>query len=75
LIVFTSTLQACPVRKLLLFVPQACCNAIVLAFHDLNALDADGKQFSFAQLAGKVCLITNVASQCGFTDSHCKRSN
>lgn len=35
-----------------------------------SAEDIDGKEQSMRQYAGKVLLITNVASECGFTDSN-----
>ena len=41
------------------------------AFHQLSATDINGNAISFSSLTGKVTLITNVASRCGFTDSHC----
>jgi len=37
-----------------------------------TAQDIDGKEQSMEQYAGKVLLITNVASQCGFTESNYK---
>ncbi|KAK9908740.1 hypothetical protein WJX75_002168 [Coccomyxa subellipsoidea] len=38
----------------------------------MTAEDIDGKEQSMSQYSGKVLLITNVASQCGFTDSNYK---
>ncbi len=40
------------------------------AFYDLNAVDIDGKQVSFAEYKGKTVLIVNVASKCGFTKQY-----
>ena len=37
-----------------------------------TAEDIDGKEQSMMQYSGKVLLITNVASQCGFTESNYK---
>lgn len=37
-----------------------------------TAEDIDGKEQSMSQYSGKVLLITNVASQCGFTDANYK---
>ncbi|BDA41472.1 Hydroperoxy fatty acid reductase [Coccomyxa sp. Obi] len=39
-------------------------------FYFMTAEDIDGKEQSMRQYAGKVLLITNVASECGFTDSN-----
>ncbi len=36
-------------------------------FYSLSARTAQGVEYPFAQLRGKVCVIVNVASQCGFT--------
>ena len=40
------------------------------AFADVEALDIDGAVVSFGELAGRVVLVTNVASFCGRTESH-----
>lgn len=44
--------------------------ATATMFYDLKPLDKDGKTFDFKKLAGKVVLIVNVASECGFTPQY-----
>ncbi|ODV97026.1 hypothetical protein PACTADRAFT_48801 [Pachysolen tannophilus NRRL Y-2460] len=39
-------------------------------FYELSALDQKDQPFSFEQLKGKVVLIVNVASKCGFTPQY-----
>jgi hypothetical protein len=41
-------------------------------FYDFSAQTSKGKEFKFDQLKGKVVLIVNVASLCGYTDSDYK---
>ena len=40
------------------------------SFFDLSAVDIDGNDVSFEAFRGKVVLVVNVASECGFTDDH-----
>ena len=42
------------------------------SFFELEALDIDKNPFHFSSLKGKITLIGNVASFCGFTESHYK---
>lgn len=37
--------------------------------YDQSAVDIDGNQFDFNSLKGKVCLVVNVACDCGYTKS------
>lgn len=39
-------------------------------FFDLSAMDIDKNDVSFSDFRGKVTVITNVASECGYTESH-----
>ncbi|SGZ56680.1 CIC11C00000001333 [Sungouiella intermedia] len=41
-----------------------------MSFYELTPTDAKGKPFPFEQLEGKVVLIVNVASKCGFTPQY-----
>jgi glutathione peroxidase-family protein len=42
----------------------------VRSFFDLEGTDLDGNPFPFSQLEGKVTVVVNVASYCGYTESH-----
>jgi Glutathione peroxidase/ShK domain-like len=46
--------------------------ANISSFYDLRAPDIDGKMITFDIFRGKVTIITNVASFCGYTASHYK---
>ena len=39
-------------------------------FFDLSARDIHGKEISFQDFRGQVTLVANVASECGYTESH-----
>ncbi|CAG8554855.1 11180_t:CDS:2 [Ambispora leptoticha] len=47
--------------------PQSDATIIVTSFYDLEALDKNQQVFKFSELKGKVALIVNTASKCGFT--------
>ena len=49
-----------------LIISQALCSSI----YDLTATDIHGLEVNFNRFHGKVLLIVNVASECGYTDSH-----
>lgn len=38
-----------------------------MTFYDLSALDIDGKEVAMSDYEGKVLLVVNTASECGFT--------
>jgi glutathione peroxidase len=40
------------------------------SFYDLKCNDLDGNPVNFADFRGKVVVVVNVASQCGYTESH-----
>jgi hypothetical protein len=40
------------------------------SFFDLSAPDIDGNEIKFEQFRGQVTVLVNVASYCGYTESH-----
>ena len=46
------------------------CQVLCTSIYDLKAVDIHGLEVNFNAFRGKVLLIVNVASECGFTDSH-----
>ena len=44
----------------------------ITSFFDLSALDITGNMIPFKKFEGDVTILTNVASFCGYTDSHYK---
>ena len=42
----------------------------IRSFFQLGAKDIDGKEISFQELKGKITVVVNVASHCGYTESH-----
>mmetsp|Transcript_8154 Transcript_8154/g.10464 ORF Transcript_8154/g.10464 Transcript_8154/m.10464 type:complete len:225 (-) Transcript_8154:268-942(-) len=42
----------------------------IVDFFDLSARDINGKELSFEQFRGHFTIVTNVASFCGYTESH-----
>ncbi len=41
-----------------------------MSFYDLKAKKRNGEEFSFEELKGKVCIIVNTATGCGFTPQY-----
>lgn len=56
--------------KLLVFVLSTLASSVLCqtSFFDLSAVDIDGNDVKFEVFRGKVVLVVNVASECGFTD-------
>ena len=46
--------------------------ADIESFFDLSAKNIEGEVIQFSELEGMITVITNVASHCGYTDSHYK---
>lgn len=44
--------------------------SVAKSFYELSPLDSSDEPYSFEQLKGKVILIVNVASKCGFTPQY-----
>jgi glutathione peroxidase-family protein len=40
------------------------------SFYDLKGRDIDGKTVNFSDFKGRVVVLVNVASECGYTESH-----
>merc|ERR1712001_747947 len=65
-------IQKKKMKSLWLFILLSTCHCQVLctSIYDLKAVDIHGLEVNFNRFRGKVLLIVNVASECGFTDSH-----
>lgn len=42
------------------------------SFYDMSAKDLEGNTVNFGDFKGKVCIVTNVACNCGYTNSNYK---
>jgi glutathione peroxidase len=50
--------------------PRGASGGVVTSMYDLQAMSLDGKPVNLAQYRGKVSLVVNVASKCGFTPQY-----
>lgn len=48
----------------------SCATSCLHSFYNLSTPDIDGNAIPFSAFQGKVVILTNVASYCGYTQSH-----